>query len=221
MATRIQHRRDVAADWTAANPILAAGETGVETDTGKFKIGDGTTPWTGLAYFTPGGGNGTSAALIEEVAPTGVATVTFASIPQTYRHLEVRGSLVLSGTQGVRLRFNGDTAANYDIQLMRGAGAAASAVEALAQTYLEIAAGTSGRVSPLLLSIPGYRDGTVERAVTNVGGLKTGTASGNLRMDLGVGWWRGTAAVSSLTLIVAGASTFAAGTRIGLYGIGG
>ena len=50
--TIIQLRRDTAANWTATNPILAAGETGVETDTGKFKIGDGTTAWTSLAFHT-------------------------------------------------------------------------------------------------------------------------------------------------------------------------
>lgn len=50
MANRIQYRRDTAANWTAANPVLAAGEPGWETDTKKRKVGDGTTAWTGLAY---------------------------------------------------------------------------------------------------------------------------------------------------------------------------
>lgn len=47
---RIQLRRDTAANWTSANPTLAAGEMGVETDTDQFKIGDGTTAWTSLGY---------------------------------------------------------------------------------------------------------------------------------------------------------------------------
>jgi hypothetical protein len=46
----IQHRRGTAAEWTSANPTLAAGEIGFETDTGKSKTGDGTTAWTSLAY---------------------------------------------------------------------------------------------------------------------------------------------------------------------------
>jgi hypothetical protein len=45
-------RRDVAADWTAANPVLALGEPGWETDTAKLKVGDGVTAWNSLAYFT-------------------------------------------------------------------------------------------------------------------------------------------------------------------------
>jgi hypothetical protein len=58
MAVQIQLRNDTAANWTAANPVLAAGEMGVETDTDQFKLGDGTTAWTLLAY---GGIQGESA----------------------------------------------------------------------------------------------------------------------------------------------------------------
>jgi hypothetical protein len=50
MAQRIQFRNDTLANWTAANPVLAAGELGVETDTRFYKIGDGTTPWNALPY---------------------------------------------------------------------------------------------------------------------------------------------------------------------------
>jgi len=46
----IQIRRGVAAAWTSDNPVLEAGEFGLETDTGKTKIGNGTTAWTSLAY---------------------------------------------------------------------------------------------------------------------------------------------------------------------------
>ena len=55
MATQIQIRRDTAANWTSANPTLAAGEIGFETDQNKFKIGTGTDDWATLAY---GGGSG-------------------------------------------------------------------------------------------------------------------------------------------------------------------
>lgn len=58
--TRIQLRRDTAANWTTDNPVLAQGEPAVETDTGKRKLGDGTTAWTSLAYVS--GGTSTLAA---------------------------------------------------------------------------------------------------------------------------------------------------------------
>ncbi len=50
MSIQIQLRRDTAAAWTAANPTLAEGEIGLETDTTFYKIGTGSTAWTSLAY---------------------------------------------------------------------------------------------------------------------------------------------------------------------------
>jgi len=44
-------RRDVAADWTSNDPILASGEIGYETDTGWHKMGDGSSTWTELGYY--------------------------------------------------------------------------------------------------------------------------------------------------------------------------
>ena len=54
MASIIQLRGGTAAAWTTANPILAQKEMGIETDTNKIKLGDGTTAWTSLAYFETG-----------------------------------------------------------------------------------------------------------------------------------------------------------------------
>jgi len=50
MSVKIQFRRDAAANWTSVNPILSEGEFGYETDTKKYKLGDGTTTWNSLAY---------------------------------------------------------------------------------------------------------------------------------------------------------------------------
>lgn len=47
---RILFRRDTAANWTSGNPVLATGEFGYETNTGKFKIGNGSTAWNSLSY---------------------------------------------------------------------------------------------------------------------------------------------------------------------------
>lgn len=56
--TTIQIRRGTAAEWTSANPVLAAGELGFEIDTKKLKGGDGVTSWSSLPYLTGGGGGG-------------------------------------------------------------------------------------------------------------------------------------------------------------------
>ena len=50
MVARIQIRRDTSANWSSVNPTLSAGEFGYETNTDKFKIGDGVTTWTNLDY---------------------------------------------------------------------------------------------------------------------------------------------------------------------------
>ena len=51
MATRMQQRRGTASQWTNADPILNAGEIGFESDTNKFKVGDGINHWEDLTYF--------------------------------------------------------------------------------------------------------------------------------------------------------------------------
>ena len=61
MTSRLQQRRDTAANWTSNNPTLANGEIGYETDTKKFKIGDGSTAWTSLAYAATGTVTGVTA----------------------------------------------------------------------------------------------------------------------------------------------------------------
>ncbi len=50
MAVKIQLRRDTAANWNSNNPILAEGEIGVELDTNRMKVGDGSTHWNDLSY---------------------------------------------------------------------------------------------------------------------------------------------------------------------------
>lgn len=49
--TQIQIRRGTAASWTSANPVLSAGELGLETDTLLMKAGNGSTAWTSLSYI--------------------------------------------------------------------------------------------------------------------------------------------------------------------------
>jgi hypothetical protein len=87
VVTQIQFRRGTAAQWTSANPTLASGELGYETDTGFAKIGNGSTAWNSLAYSIAGGdiagvtagtgltGGGTSGTVTLSIDST-VATLT-------------------------------------------------------------------------------------------------------------------------------------------------
>lgn len=67
----IKLRRGTAAQWTAQNPVLAEGEFGAETDTRKFKIGNGVGAWNSLSYW---GGSGGGATLFRELT----------DVPQSY-----------------------------------------------------------------------------------------------------------------------------------------
>ena len=79
MATRMQQRRGTASQWTTANPILAAGEIGFETDTGEFRVGDGTNHWADLSPFKNlldlGGSLDDYILLSEKATADGVATL--------------------------------------------------------------------------------------------------------------------------------------------------
>lgn len=50
----IQQRNDYSYNWTEKNPVLEKAEIGVEVDTGKVKVGDGSSTWNQLSYLTGG-----------------------------------------------------------------------------------------------------------------------------------------------------------------------
>ena len=55
LTAKQKQRLDTASNWSSANPTLLSGEIGYESDTGKTKVGDGSTAWSSLAYTTFGG----------------------------------------------------------------------------------------------------------------------------------------------------------------------
>lgn len=72
MAIKLQLRRGTASEWSTTNPLLSEGELGLELDTGKFKVGNGTQNWNALVYASgiqgptgpqgPAGANGAAGA---------------------------------------------------------------------------------------------------------------------------------------------------------------
>jgi hypothetical protein len=79
MATRMQQRRGTAAQWISTNsgngPILSAGEIGFESDTNKFKIGDGVNHWVDLTYFTDAEGAISAISDLIDGAPAALDTL--------------------------------------------------------------------------------------------------------------------------------------------------
>jgi hypothetical protein len=70
VADIIQIRRDTSSNWTSANPTLAQGELGVETNTSKVKVGTGSTAWTSLGYLIDTGGYAVTAGNLSQFAAT-------------------------------------------------------------------------------------------------------------------------------------------------------
>ena len=95
VVTQIQVRRGTASQWTSANPTLASGEWGFETDTGKTKIGDGTTAWASLAYATGSIAVGNITGIGSGVA-TWLATPTSANLISVVSDETGSGSLVFN-----------------------------------------------------------------------------------------------------------------------------
>ena len=80
----IQLKRGTAAAWTTKNPVLLAGEVGLEMDTKKFKVGDGAAAWNALEYW--GGGDAVSAfeAPVGDIVETGDALPLTCSVGDTF-----------------------------------------------------------------------------------------------------------------------------------------
>jgi hypothetical protein len=62
--------RNTAANFTSTNPTLENGRMGIETNTGKIKIGDGSTAWNSLSYFNPAAPDRRTAAAFTTANPT-------------------------------------------------------------------------------------------------------------------------------------------------------
>lgn len=107
---KILFRRDPAASWTSENPVLSAGEVGLETDTGKIKIGNGSSVWTALSYFV---GNLPGATL------DAIGDVTITSV-QNGDFLRYNGSASAWINDPVNL--STDTVGNYVEYLIPGTG---------------------------------------------------------------------------------------------------
>lgn len=130
MAIKMQQRRGTAAEWTSANPTLAAGEIGFESDTFKFKIGDGSTAWSALKYYATATDLETDITATTPIIWTanlpGVvgtqATITFDQNAQNttndsrYVKLSANNTISPASTAGIALTVNGLASQTANLQ---------------------------------------------------------------------------------------------------------
>lgn len=94
---QMQQRRDTAANWTSADPTLLAGELGQESDTGKLKIGDGSTAWSSLAY-EPGFSLSAYPLATSDIADDAITSAKLANDITIANDLIVTNDLTVNGT---------------------------------------------------------------------------------------------------------------------------
>jgi hypothetical protein len=169
--------------------------------------------------------------LIQRITATGSETsITFSSIPSTYKHLQIRNiaksTNTADGTLSVEVRFNGDTGSNYAYHELRGDGTSASTNAGATQTKIivfnaslreSVSTSTFG-VS--LIDIHDYASTTKNKTVRSFSGMNKNQGTQDDRISLGSGLWMNTAAITSITLIST-VSAFKAGSTFALYGMVG
>jgi hypothetical protein len=153
---------------------------------------------------------------------TTTTTVNFTSIPQTYRHLQVR-LIAVNGNNSGRLTFNNDsTNGNYASHELFGNGATAfgdSYVGTLTGILMPGYAGMGSGSFPSasVIDILDYTSTNKTKVVRGLSGLDVNGVNGYI--EFGSGLWNSTAAITSLKITIAGASTIGANSHFALYGI--
>lgn len=174
------------------------------------------------AEFRKGAG-----AIFDTTLGAAAASVDITPIVATYAHLRIeivaRGDTAATAT-AVVIRYNNDSAANYDHQIMGMSNATAIGIEALAGTsawvgYMPAATAPANASSNIEVVVAGYAGTTFQKAATSACSLKTTVATGGLTTYANAHWWRSTAAINRVTLL-ANAGNFVAGSRVTIYAMG-
>lgn len=160
------------------------------------------------------------------VGSGGQSTISFTSIPSTYKHLQIRaiGRSTNADTQdNTYVRFNSDSGANYSWHYLGGDGSsffasATSSTNQIISGRLSAANATSGMFGSYVIDILDYADTNKYKTTRTFTGVDLNGA-GNVW--LWSGNWRNTSAITTVTLTTASATNFAQNSSFALYGIKG
>ena len=156
---------------------------------------------------------------------TSTATITFSSIPATYRHLQIR---FLTRTDRAnqednnQLRFNSDSAGNYAAHVLYGDGATAgsfsdgSSITFNTRSVVAAASSTSGVFGVGVIDILDYKDTNKYKTVRSLNGYDNNGA-GQVRISSGL--WMNTAAITTIAITSANAANFVQYSSFALYGV--
>jgi len=155
-----------------------------------------------------------------QVGSGGAADVTFSSIPSTYKHLQIRCTVLMSASDNdYRMQINGDTGSNYSRHYLLGDGSSASAAGSANQSMFIVGynAASYTNSTASIIDILDYANTSKYKTARALAGVDK---NGGGYMFLLSGSWRNTNAITSLKIYPA-AGTFNQYTSVALYGIKG
>jgi hypothetical protein len=181
-----------------------------------------------LGILSQGGpaGGGAFELIQTQILATTTTAVTLSSIPTTFKHLQIRitsRNTTAAASQAITLRMNGDTGSNYAFFHMRGNGFNGVAATSSSQTSMTIGRSPGSTEAAnifavALVDILDYGNTNKTKSVRSVGARY----SSETQIEQVGAHWNSTSAITSIEVADrAGSTSFAAGTRISLYGIGG
>ena len=185
-----------------------------------------------FGVFSAAGAGGGAAAgsyeLISTAYGTGASnTITFSSIPSTYKHLQIRWvarTTNAANATEIRYRLNGDSGSNYWSHALVGNGSTVTSTSSTAlsahmsQTFNVSASSTADSFGAGIIDLLDYASTTKNKTVKTFAGYAT--TANDVRLSSGV--WNSTAAVNSFTLTNASSTSyFTTTSRFSLYGIKG
>jgi hypothetical protein len=152
-------------------------------------------------------------------------TISFTSIPSTYKHLQIRGIGASSGAGGVEnplIRFNSDTASNYSAHRLYGNGSSAAADAFTSQTWMRAGfvndSSDTDILGALIVDVLDYTSTNKNKTMRVLSGVDR-NGSGFVTLSSGL-WFKTPEAITSISLILNGLN-WTSDTTFALYGIRG
>ena len=156
------------------------------------------------------------------------SSISFTSIPSTYKHLQIRGiarnsSVASNDVEGLLVYYNGDTGLNYSAHYLQGNGSTAYSAALLSTGYMYSGytptnGDTANVFSATIIDILDYADTNKYKTQRVLTGVNT-NVSGTETIALFSGSWRSTSAISSITLYSTSARNFRQYSSFALYGV--
>jgi hypothetical protein len=186
----------------------------------------------GWGAASAGSGNSFESIATVVVGASSVSSITFSSIPSTYKHLQVRymvkGARTNNPLEELNLRFNGDTGNNYAQHAIAGDGSAPFAAPGASGNNIELGSGfigdsqTDSQFGVGIVDILDYGSTTKTKTIRMIGGVDFNGAPLTYggRVGLGSGLWNNTSATTSLTFYGDNADIIQY-SHFALYGIKG